>query len=532
MTRRVVFSLALALSPLALVILTFPTVPQRTASAKPPKHDHDEGVGLSLFFQDGAMAPITLVGNTPRYLQEVDIVVNTPPSNTDDGIAPLINQGEFSTLDWTGVAFVEEDWRSTGDGKFQRQRFYRGARWMTRPSQFQLLPTDNAGHPLGPPLTAHAGKDDRWLPSDDGFVRRFVVRQVARNCPAINDTTGATFTVQGLVQLRDALHPDEVRSIPHGTTQLRLKWTEQPGTTRTVQVSHALPSAYPFGYGFEPRLSVTNPPANGQFYLPGDTLQVKTSFLDGRARPLYPSGVLPSYNTVLSGQDPAGLRYYDGFRLNPTLFYALKHREANLFVTISGPTDRLKIPTQTVDTLAFFFGPASVATVATDGWSSIATTVPPPQVLLGGLINPALWDLPASDVSTVPVPADALPGTYVLALKARREFGGEALNRTATIDIQVGSANLTTYSPKVGHCNRCHDGPTGFAKILHGVTDFRACYTCHAATTVEPDGLLDLRVHFVHDRSARFRSVGGDIHNCTLCHLTPPGGPAKGLLNP
>jgi hypothetical protein len=33
--------------------------------------------------------------------------------------------------------------------------------------------------------------------------------------------------------------------------------------------------------------------------------------------------------------------------------------------------------------------------------------------------------------------------------------------------------------------------------------------TCHAAQTVEPDGLLDLRVHEIHDRSERFRSVGG-----------------------
>ena len=56
---------------------------------------------------------------------------------------------------------------------------------MTRPSEFQLISMNNAGQRLGPPLIARAGKDDRWVSSDDGFIRRFVVRQVARNCPAV-----------------------------------------------------------------------------------------------------------------------------------------------------------------------------------------------------------------------------------------------------------------------------------------------------------------------------------------------------------
>jgi hypothetical protein len=37
-----------------------------------------------------------------------------------------------------------------------------------------------------------------------------------------------------------------------------------------------------------------------------------------------------------------------------------------------------------------------------------------------------------------------------------------------------------------------------------------------------------IRVHMVHSRSARFASVGGDIQNCALCHLTPPAGPLRG----
>src|SRR5438046_6141430 len=147
------------------------------ASADPPPSS--QPIGLSLFFQNSAMPPLTLVGQPARYLQEIDIVAKTPPSASDQGVAPLLHNSDFASLDWTGIALVEEDWRPVGDGTYQRQRFYRGAKWMEGPSEFKVVPLDGAGAALGPPLIAHAGQDDRWLKSDDGFVRRFFVRQVA-----------------------------------------------------------------------------------------------------------------------------------------------------------------------------------------------------------------------------------------------------------------------------------------------------------------------------------------------------------------
>src|SRR5687768_1035290 len=128
--------------------------------ANPPS----EAVGLSLLFQNSAMAPITLVGDAPRYLREIDLVA-TVPTASDQGIQPLIDDSELASLDWTGVEMVEEDWRPAGDGTFIRQRFYRKARWMEQPSLFLVTPTDDAGRAVGPPLRA-----------DDGFVRRFAAR--------------------------------------------------------------------------------------------------------------------------------------------------------------------------------------------------------------------------------------------------------------------------------------------------------------------------------------------------------------------
>lgn len=83
--------------------------------------------GLSLFFQNGQMAKITLAGNAKRFLQEVDIVASATPSNIDQGIQPLLQSGDFASLDWSGVQMVEEDYRPNPDGTFMRQRFFRNA---------------------------------------------------------------------------------------------------------------------------------------------------------------------------------------------------------------------------------------------------------------------------------------------------------------------------------------------------------------------------------------------------------------------
>src|SRR5262245_10655699 len=141
----------------------------RTLSRAAADPAPEPGVGLSLFFQNGAMEPLTLVGDAPRYPQEIDILV-TVSSPDDRGIEPLVQDSELSSLDWRGVAMVEEDWRPAGDGTFIRQRFYRGAAWMEGESAFAIVLTNDAGEAVGLPLIARAGKDDRFRPTDDGFV--------------------------------------------------------------------------------------------------------------------------------------------------------------------------------------------------------------------------------------------------------------------------------------------------------------------------------------------------------------------------
>lgn len=504
-----------------------------TASARHAHHPTSgkastEPVGLSLLFQNSAMAPLTLVGTVPRYLQEIDLVASVP-TESDQGIQPLLDHSEFSSLDWSGLEMVEEDWRPAGDGTFIRQRFYRKARWMEQPSLFLVTPTDDAGRPVGPPLLADAGKDDRLSSSDDGFVRRFNARQTAFGCPAQGNCSGAKFVAQGLVQLRAALKPEQrAHTIPAQATRLALQWSAQPAMRRTVTVAHAAPADFPYGYGFQPALDVVNPPANGSYYVPGETVRFQVTFRDGAGRRLHPQGSLPTYGQFLRGEVPSGLRYYNGFALFPTTYYALKHREGLMAVSLLGPLNKLKVPQTTVALGEFAGAQANFATPAVDGFTSLFADIPPNPIVFGG--DPADDDTPVSDIVPITIPADALPGTYVAALKARREWGGEALKRAVTRDIQVGTAAPTPFVAKTGSCSTCHNGPTELPNLLHGLGDRRACFACHSSLAFEPDAAIDIRVHMVHDRSARFASIA-KITNCALCHLTPPTGPARGLLH-
>jgi predicted CXXCH cytochrome family protein len=506
---------------LFMIVIVGGVVAAKRATSSP------DAIGLSLFFQNGQMAPLTLVGDAPRYLQEIDIVA-TVETTTDRGIEPIIEDSDLSALDWSGITMVEEDWRPAGDGTFIRQRFYRHAQWMEKPSLFHVVPTDASGTVVGQTLIASAGKDDRLHAADDGFVRRFVARQIAFGCPAEDDCTGATFVAQGLVQLRHALHAEQrARTIPRQATHLVLQWSRQPKTSRTVQVSHASPQEFPYGYGFQPSLETVSAPANGSYYVPGETVRFRVTFRDGSGNRLHVEGALPSYDEFLRGEVPSGLRYYNGFALFPTTYYAFKHREGLMAVSLLGPTDKLKTPQSTVG-LAEFGGPqANFATPGADGFTSIFANIPPNPIVFGG--DPADDDTPVSDLVPITIPNDALPGTYIAALKARREWGGEALNRAVTIDLQLGTATPSVFVAKTGPCNTCHIGPSSLENLLHGLSDRRVCFSCHSSLAFEPDAAIDMRVHEIHDRSDRFRSLA-DIRECSTCHLTPPAGPARGVL--
>jgi hypothetical protein len=484
--------------------------------------------GLSLLFSNGAAPAKLIIGNGQRFVQEIDLVESVS-SATDQGITPLLDGSRTAALNWSGVEQVEEIWVPAFDGTFTRERYFRGARWMEQPSTFRLRALDQNGDPIGTPWVVRAGRDNRLGPANDAFVRRFVARQSAFGCASVGDCTGASgFTAQALVQLRDALEPaEDAHPIPAATRELRLVWNRLPEQEYVVQVERETAEQADFDYGFAVAIEPASTPANGVFFEPGETASFRMVFRDGQGNRLHPPGELPTYADYVNGEVESGLRYLDQ-TIQTRLYYALKHRESNLLFVLSGPTDRLKTPQTVVDPSLFFLPQVPFATPAVDGFTAVAQTVPPVGVVFGGLVDPTVWEAPVSDVVTFTIPADAEPGTYIAAVKARRDFAGEALNRGATLAFQVGQAQPTQFVAQT-QCSSCHNQQdrTDFGSVLHGIDDRRACFGCHSSLGIEFDNALDIRVHAIHDRSDRFDA---NISDCSLCHTTPPSGPQRGVL--
>lgn len=124
-----------------------------------------------------------------------------------------------------------------------------------------------------------------------------------------------------------------------------------------------------------------------------------------------------------------------------TLYYAHKHREGLTMWSLSGPTDKLAYPNHVTATFDFFAPQAVMATVPEDGFTALSILNPS----IPAQSDPSLIPLPNSDTVTFTLPSDVLPGTYLIAVKGRRDWGGEALNQTGTMEIQVGSTTPTAF---------------------------------------------------------------------------------------
>ncbi len=477
-------------------------------------------VGLAIEIENGVGVPLDLRAGQTFYIDQIDVRASTF-AGVDEDVAGLDASGDFANLPWHGVAREEEAVQilpSTA-GQFTRVRFYRGAAWMRNSSSFTITQVDEHGLPTAPPTLVHVGADGQRLPNEDFFVRRFRALQWTYDCPLPDDCTGATqFEEEALVELRHATDKKPLFRIQPQTTALRVGWSMKPGAAYTVPITQS--TSLPFEYGLSVELQPLTPTGPSGYYLPGQDVSFRVSYLDGAGNRLHPEGSLPSYFDVLLGVDPSGLQYFRGFLEPSVLFWRRMHRERMPMVEILGPAQNIQ-PIHSVLPLDSMFvqDVQEVGLPERDGVFMAWKIIPATDVTFVGGLDPdhALWALPGSDVVTFHLPDNAEAGTYRVTAKARRTYHGEDIGFTRTIEIPVGTTTHTTATLDTGKCNACHTGPSSLSRVLHANADRATCNGCHAPLEVEPETAVPVRIHYIHSRSNR---VDAKVEDCSLCHLS------------
>jgi hypothetical protein len=425
-----------------------------------------------------------------------------------------MDSGDFSTFDWSNVQAVDEDWRVQADGyQWQHQVFYRGAHWMNDASSFKLIARDANGYQLET-QTVQAGRDTLWKSSDDFLERRFVARVLSGNCMAENDCSnaGAFHLAEGFIQLRVNLHAHDSFDLPSNTASLEVKWSEAPGKIWQVPIVHDAPGNT--GYGFTLDLEEVSPPSRG-YYLPGEQVPIRMTYKDGSGTPLFASGAMPSYGDAIGWAPSAqGLRYlvFDGL---PQLYWVHKPVQGAMETFLAGPVHKMtSVATTPITPASLFQNEIVAASHSIDGYSSVIQETPITPVMFGCLFGflPGACDFPTPDVFTFTVPADAESGTYVTGTKARRYWQGEPMLAAASLYVQVGSPNVTTFPgfnvPGVGACGSCHTGAASLPRAWHGFAGVKKvgaqCLACHTdGYYFEPDAGMTRRLVDLHEWSNR-----------------------------
>jgi hypothetical protein len=474
-------------------------------------------IGIALDLEDGAGVPLRIRGRQRFYIQQIDLRAHVDRT-VDEGVAGLDRLGAAARLDWRGTRLVDESFVSVpnADGTFTRRRLFRQAHWMDAQSRFVIEQLDAHGNRRGEPVVADTGREHRRSDDDSFFVRRLRAIQWTNDCASRSDCShAASFLEEALVELRYANGPHPDVALDAATTQLRVIWTANPDHAYIIPVEQVANPTWDYGFAID--LAVTTPPGPGGFYAPGQAIDVKFTLRDGAGKPLHPPGVLPTFLDYLTGNDPAGIDYWN-INEKVMTYYRRKHMEKQMVIAIDGPLQATQPIRDTLDFVGEIVtssdGAVTTARPELQGFFGKAAAVPAWPTLLG--IQPI--DSPVGDTARLTLAADAAPGTYKIVMKARRSYLGQEIPASQTLEIQVGTAQRTTAHLETGPCRSCHRAGSDLTRVSHALSaDQRdTCTTCHVPLPFEPEGPLYVRTHFVHSRSNR---LDAPLIDCSNCHL-------------
>lgn len=479
-------------------------------------------IGLALEVENGEGVPLEVRSRQRFFINQIDIRAFVETNVDNPNLEALRAEGDFAALDWEGVAFRENEplLLPNPDGTFTDRRFYRDAAWMERGSLFTVWQVDAEGNRISRKLRIYAGTDDRRGFFDGFFIRRFRGIQWAYDCASPDDCSTATqFMEEGLVEVRNTRNSLNSFRIRPDAAGLRLAWSARPGAPYEIPLTQV--EEPDFDYGFNIDIDPITPPGPHGYYEPGTDITFRVTLRDGSGNRLHPEGSLPSYADVVFGAETSGIQYYRAFFDPAATYWRRKHRERMLMAQIIGPNQDIQ-PIRTIAPLEIFLDAQDtevVGTPAVDGVYSEFSLLPPANVIFGGAFTPGnpQWFEPNVDTFTFHVPEDAGAGTYKVSVKGRRTYLGEDIPHTTTIEIQVGTPEVTEPELTTGPCNTCHSGGGDLGIVLHANDDRAACAGCHVPLAFELEGPIFVRTHYIHSRSDRFDD---SLAECSTCHLS------------
>ncbi|MFL5345839.1 MAG: hypothetical protein ACJ8AT_13695 [Hyalangium sp.] len=460
-----------------------------------------------------------------------DTVVNKH-TNGQDMSAPLNwikRESRFKNLDWTNVGQSLEDWLffnqipGTSQDRWSRVVYFDNASWrQVKDDSFKLEFLDAEGTVRGTPVEYK--RSEFLVESAQSGHTSFTWRVEGVGPPKFPGDTevhplpeipgwppqSPTYRTIARMDVVGSTNPFKTFKTPdlRGPGAVRVTWSQLPDEPFYFPVTYVTkddiaPTCYDdngnqtvqCGFGINPTAKFI-PPANGQYYVPGEVVNIMVDVRDGDGNRLHHPDQLPSTSD---------------FNANKTngLLYASLPTIANLtevdqfpMVNVAGPLQNMKTASNPKEPKPYWTPAFAFAMI------NETSTTP----ALFGDMEPA-WNTRYG----VQLPKNAQPGTYVALVKFNRYWLGERVAKLKPFFFQVGTTEKTRYPGRVGNCQMCHRGVLSLDNLRHGlsVDHVEACKTCHATENSNAGSLME-HVHRIHMRSAKYPMPKND---CTTCHL-------------
>lgn len=479
-----------------------------------------------LHFGDTTNTPVAPTGRmqmlagTSYFLSRLtmmDLAENLHTDFADPGAAApwFGTSSDFKELDWKGLTILRDEiTKKFNDetGAYIREVIYGNAAWQLDENfsfLVEVLDTDGtvrnmqvfrrADFLAETPETGHTRIS--WRVDNIG-PPRMPGDNVARPTPGVGPPP--RYVTNARIDFAQSTIPTRTIDIDRllvGDGAIRVTWSLMPHKPLYFPVTFINEDQRPktcfapdgtmvaCGFSLNPR-AVLSMPANGEYYVPGETFDMRMLIEDGEGNALHQPDALPSYGQYLRGESN-GLTY-----LNFGYSFRYLERDGLSGAKIAGPLQNFRYTQE-----------------GTINWFENTTEEPSVAESFAVLdILPGIREDPVRATTRVHLPADAEPGTYSVTVKAHRQFLGERISKANTFFFQVGQAEPTSYPNRIGNCQICHRGVLSLDNVHHGIAvdHVEGCKTCHSTRLVQ-------KFHRIHMYSPKYPMAKND---CTVCHLT------------